>query len=161
MKILLSLLKFSTPFYNVVEPEEYYLLCHEAVWSGVSIPTFRRHVLHPHSGTKSKPNMRQAEPSIFYLQVFLTCSSSLKVDAVLSAETPDYTAPHLHIHDGRKLDPASLDRIYIFGHLPVLTQKTGGDDRAAVPPPGTQSTMNRRCGLRGMPKTAQWRSVQR
>jgi hypothetical protein len=89
MKILLSLLKFSTLFYNVVEPEEDYLLCHEAVWYGLSIPMFLRQILHPHSGTKSKPNMRQAELSnSCLLCVFFTCSSSLKVETFHSAETP-------------------------------------------------------------------------
>lgn len=127
--VLLSLPKLSTPFYNAVEPQEHYLLCHEAVWSGVSIPMFRRQVLHPYSGRKGKPNMRQAELSTScLLHVFLPYSSSLKVEAVRSAETPvrfhQTIRHHIHSHDSENLNPASLDQIDIFGHLSVLTQQT-------------------------------------
>jgi hypothetical protein len=129
MKILLSLLKFSTPFCNVIEPEEYYLLGHEAVWSGVSTPMFRRHILHPHSGTNSKPNMGQAQFSTScLLHVFLACSSSLKVEAVRLAETSVYfyqTTRH-HIQEGLYIVIMSLDGIYIFGHFDCVDTANRG-----------------------------------
>jgi hypothetical protein len=148
MKTLLSLLKFSTSFYNIVETEENCLLGYEAVESDVSMPLFRRQVLQLASGMKTKQSTQEAEFSTAcLLRVFVTCFSPLKVEAVCSAESSLYfyqaTRHHirvdriLHAHNGEKFNPASLDRIYIFGHLSVsnaANSRYGRYDRLTVPP---------------------------